>query len=229
MEIKKPPKLIGLTGPYCAGKNHVALMLEQRGVPVLDLDKLGHKVIEAEKERLVARFGADILNACGDDTGSDDSGGVDSGGNSGSVRIDRKRLGKKVFGKAGELAALEDIIHPGVNRETLDWIAAQQEKACVINAALLHRSSAFKHLDAIIIVEACVFVRLLRARKRDRLPWAVLLKRFQSQRRFSSQYSLGKADIYIIENSGFYGFKSSPRQGKLENRLNEIFSQMGIK
>jgi dephospho-CoA kinase len=38
-------KLIGLTGTYCAGKNHVASLLEQRRLPVLDLDKLGHEVI----------------------------------------------------------------------------------------------------------------------------------------------------------------------------------------
>ncbi|MCL2374428.1 MAG: dephospho-CoA kinase, partial [Treponema sp.] len=53
----KPEKLIGLTGAYCAGKNRVALLLEQRGFAVLDVDKLGHEVIETEKTRLVSHFG----------------------------------------------------------------------------------------------------------------------------------------------------------------------------
>ena len=207
MDIQKPGKLIGLTGSYCAGKNHVAVFLKQRGLPVLDVDKLGHQVIELEKERLEARFGWDIL---------DDEG-----------RVDRRRLGAKVFGNGSELAALEEIVHPGVNRITLEWIQ-RQEKACVINAALLHRTSAFEALDAIMIVEAGFLVRLLRARKRDHLPWTVLLKRFQSQRTFSSQYSMGKADIYRVENSGFSGFKSRSLRNKLENRINEILSLMGI-
>jgi len=205
---KKAAKIIGLTGSYCAGKNHVALLLEQRGLPVLDVDKLGHQVIKTEKDRLAARFGDDIL---------------DSGG-----QVDRKRLGAKVFGKPGELAALEEIIHPGANRETLAWINARAEKACVVNAALLHRSSAFEILDALIIVEAGFFTRLLRAKKRDALPLAVLLKRFRSQRNFTSQYSTGNADIYRVENSGFSGFRSRSLRNKLEKRINEILSLMGI-
>ena len=203
--LSKPVKTIGITGTCCAGKNHVARLLEQRGLPVLDVDKLGHKVIEAEKELLAVRFGRDILKPDG--------------------QVDRKRLGEKVFGKPAELAALEEIIHPGANRETLDWIS-RQGKSCVINAALLHRSSAFEILDAIIIVEAPFLIRLLRAKKRDRLPWGVLLKRFGSQRKFISQYSMGKADIYRVENSGFSGFGFLC--GSLENRIDEILPLMGI-
>ena len=200
-------KIIGLTGAYCAGKNYIALLLERRGLPVLDVDKLGYRVIETEKSRLVARFGEDILG----------SGGL----------VDRRRLGAKVFGSAGELAALEDIIHPAVNRETIEWIN-RQEKACVINAALLHRSAVFETLDAVIMVEAPFLVRLLRAKKRDRLPLLALLKRFQSQRKFRSQYFRGKADILKVKNSVFSGFGSRLRQNRLENRIDEILSLRGI-
>ena len=198
-------RLIGLTGSYCAGKNHVALLLEQRLLPVLDLDKLGHGVIEAEKGRILARFGEDILEPDG--------------------LINRKRLGNKVFGKPDELAALEGIIHPGVNRETLVWINSLKEEICVINAALLHRSSVFDALDTIIIVEAPFLVRLLRARKRDHLPWISLLKRFGSQRRFNSQYFRENTDIYKVENSGFLGFRERVLKEKLEKRIDEILSR----
>ena len=201
-------KIIGLTGLYCAGKNYIAPFLEQRGLPVLDVDKLGHKVIEMEKERILARFGNDILDREG--------------------RIDRKLLGAKVFGRDEEVAALEDIVHPGANRETLAWISAQTGRACVINAALLHRSSVFNMLDAIIIVKAPFMVRLLRAKKRDKLHWSALLRRFFSQGKFSSQYLQKKTDIYIVENSGFFGFRERARQKKLEGRLDEILSREGI-
>jgi len=201
-------KIIGLTGVYCSGKNHVALLLEQRGLPVLDADKLGHKVIELEKEHILARFGGDIL----------DEGGL----------IDRRRLSAKVFGKPGELAALEEIIHPRVNKETQEWINTGGEKACVINAALLHRSTVFETMNAIIIVEAPFLVRLLRARKRDHLPWLALLKRFQSQSNFTSQYSREKTDIYRVGNSGYFGFRTSFLRKKLENRIDEILSLQGI-
>jgi len=206
--MRTDKKLIGLTGYYCAGKNHVARFLEQRLLPVLDADKQGYEVIETEKADIVRRFGEDILGKNG--------------------LIDRKLLGGKVFGHPAELAALEEIIHPKVNEKTLAWISARKEKACVINAALLHRSSAFEELDAVIVVEAPFFVRLLRARKRDHLPWAALIKRFSSQRKFNSQYFKAKTDIYRVENTGYFGFRNRSLRKKLEKRINEILSLQGI-
>jgi len=207
-------KIIGLTGNYCAGKNHVAGILERRSIPVLDVDKLGHQAIETEKERLLERFGNDILSQ--------------DGSMSVSVSIDRKRLGDKVFGRPEELQALEEIIHPVANRETLAWINARMEPACVINAALLHRSSAFEMLDAVIIVEAPFFVRLLRAKKRDRLPWTALLKRFKSQKKFKAQLFKKIADIYKVENSACFSFNKDSAEKKLNKRVNEILSIEGI-
>jgi len=201
-------KIIGLTGNYCAGKNHVASILERCSIPVLDVDKLGHKAIETEKELLLARFGNDILNE------------------DGSGLIDRKRLGNKVFGNEKELQALEEIIHPAANRETLAWINSRRETACAINAALLHRSSAFEMLDAVIIVEAPFFVRLLRAKKRDRLPWTALLKRFKSQRNFNAYFFSGKTDIYRVKNSVCFGFCRNSAEKKLNRRINEILSRV---
>jgi len=186
--------------------------LERRSIPVLDVDKLGHQAIETEKERLLERFGSDILSQDG----------------SMSMSIDRRRLGNKVFGKPKELQALEEIIHPVANRETLAWINARQEPVCVINAALLHRSSAFEMLDAVIIVEAPFFVRLLRARKRDRLPWTALLKRFKSQKKFNTQLFKKIADIYKVENSACFGFNKNSAEKKLDKRVSEILSIEGI-
>jgi len=199
-------KVIGLTGTYCAGKNHIAAILEAHGLPVLDLDKLGHLVLETEKKTLVDRFGEGILGS--------------------GATVDRKLLGEKVFGSREKLNALEEIIHPGVNRETLSWINARKEKYCVINAALLHRSSAFDLLDAIIIVEAPLIIRLIRAKKRDHLGWRALINRFRSQNDFHSQYFKGKTDIYRVENSGFFCTKN---QKKTENRIIDILSNLGIK
>ena len=194
--------IIGLTGTYCSGKNYIAGLLEKRGLPVLDVDKLGHQVLEIEKPLILERFGKDILKSDG--------------------TIDRKLLGSRVFGNHEELAALENIIHPAVNRETAAWIE-KQKKSCVINAALLHRSSSFSTLDALIVVEAPVLTRLLRARKRDRLSWAELIRRFRSQKEFPSQYFRKEADIYRVKNRG-HG-KNSIK--KTEDRINKILSCLG--
>jgi dephospho-CoA kinase len=200
--------LIGLTGTYCAGKNHVAALLERRGLPVLDVDKLGHAAIEAEKEAIIARFGRELLRSDG--------------------TIDRRRLGARVFGRPEELAALEALVHPVANRLTGEWVAGQEGKPCVINAALLHRSSVFKLLDCVIVVRAPLLVRLLRARRRDGLPWGALLKRFASQRDFIAQYLSEKADIYKVENPGLFPVNSGRFERGLERRIDAILTREGI-
>jgi dephospho-CoA kinase len=206
-------KIIGLTGMYCAGKNYVALLLEQRGLPALDLDALGHTALETEKDAVAARFGSDIINPDG--------------------TINRRLLGKKVFGNPDELAALEAIVHPVVNRMTEQWIS-EQSGNCVINAALLHKSSVFNSLDFIILVNAPLPTRLRRARRRDGLSCAALLGRFARQKDFYPQYLSGNADIYKVENSGFCiksGVSTPVRQRaheKLKCRIDEILINEGI-
>ncbi|MDR1099583.1 MAG: dephospho-CoA kinase [Treponema sp.] len=200
-------RLIGLTGTYCAGKNFVAGLLKDRGLPVLDVDKLGYEAIETGRDAIIARFGEDLRGADG--------------------KINRRLLGEKVFGKPAELAALTAIVHPEANRLISEWIARQKGAACVINAALLHKTSPFTRLDFIILVKAPFLIRLLRARKRDRLPWLSLLKRFGSQKEFTAQYLSGNADIYTIDNRGL-SFKSRYSRRKLENRIQLILSEEGI-
>jgi dephospho-CoA kinase len=202
--------LIGLAGKYCAGKNHVAALLQARGLPVLDVDKLGYQVLETEKEAVFAQFGADLRR----DDGS----------------LDRRLLGQRVFGKPEKLAALEAIVHPPVNRLTDEWIAAQNGH-CVINAALLHKSVVFNRLDCIILVTAPLLTRLSRARRRDRLSWIAIFKRFASQKKFNSQYLAVNAEIYRVENPGLSGSRNSRckrnAQKKLECRIDKILE--GIK
>jgi dephospho-CoA kinase len=192
-------KVIGLTGMYCAGKNYIASLLEKRGIPALDVDKLGHTAIEEEKEAILRRFGPEVLGPDG--------------------MVNRKKLGALVFGRAEELAALEAIVHPAANRLTGQWLREREGQNLAINAALLHRSSAFEQLDAIILVTAPWFVRLIRARRRDRLPWRELAKRFRSQRDFTSQYLRKNTDIHIIDNGLF---------GKANERLDEILIRIGL-
>ena len=197
--------LIGLTGKYCAGKNHVAALLEKRGFSVLDADTLGHTAIENQKTAIVSRFGEDILAQDGS--------------------VDRRRLGARVFGSKDALAALEAIVHPEANRLALEWLAAKQGEPCVIHAALLHKFAGFGQLDCILLVDAPFCTRLIRARKRDKLSWLAIIRRLLSQRQFYAQYSTGNADIYRVENPGC----GKPRVlSTLEGRIDGILSKLNL-
>jgi dephospho-CoA kinase len=210
--MKKPGKkrsnILGITGACCAGKNHVARLFEGRGIPVLDVDKMGHRALEIERDAIIARFGSGILGPDG--------------------AVDRRRLGALAFGKPEELAALERIVHPAANRLTDEWIANQGGRPCVLNAALLHKSSAFSRLDAVILVKAPFLARLLRARDRDRLPLPEIIKRFKSQRTFTSQYFSKKSDIYIVYNRGYTPACARFWRRSLENRIASIITRLEI-
>ncbi|MDR3355747.1 MAG: dephospho-CoA kinase [Spirochaetaceae bacterium] len=194
--------LLGLTGLYCAGKNFVGGILEKKGFAVLDVDKLGHTALVNQKNAIVERFTSAVLGPDG--------------------AVDRRALGKSVFGKPEELALLESIVHPEVNDLTLKWLAANSALPRVINAALLHRSVVFDRLDALVIVKAPRPLRMFRARKRDGLSWKELRRRFESQH-FDIYYSAKKADTYYIYNWGFGIFSRLNRHG-LEKQVDMILN-----
>jgi dephospho-CoA kinase len=194
--------LLGLTGLYCAGKNFVGGILEKKGFAVLDVDKLGHAALENQKNIIAERFGVGVLGQDG--------------------TVDRRALGKAVFGRPGELAALESIVHPEVNKLTLKWVDSNCDRSRVVNAALLHRSAVFDRFDALIFVKAPCLLRLLRARKRGGLSWKELLRRFKSQC-FDVYYYGKKADIYCIYNWGF-GVFSRLNRHCLEKRVDKILN-----
>ena len=194
--------LIGLTGKYCAGKNYIAGLLEKRGLAVLDVDTLGHIAIENKKAGIIAQFGEEVQNPDGS--------------------INRRLLGKKVFGKEAELAALEGIVHPEANRLTAQWIAGQNSAHCVINAALLHKSVFFGQLDCIILVKAPWLVRLIRAKRRDMIPWIAILKRFSSQKHFYTHYTAKNADIYKVGN---WGMGTSRLAYQIDTILSHILAE----
>jgi dephospho-CoA kinase len=199
--------LMGITGAYCAGKNFVAALLEKRGLPVLDVDRLGHRALEQEQAAVIALFGRAIL---GDDG-----------------RINRRLLGEQVFGDGRKLAALEAVVHPVANALTEAWLAdqrAQGKRAAVINAALLHRSSVFERLDLILLVRAPVLTRFIRARARDRLPLADLAKRFKSQSVFLTQYSSSNADKREVRVFTINNRRSKRNTEYVENSIDRIMS-----
>ncbi|XP_057682513.1 bifunctional coenzyme A synthase isoform X2 [Corythoichthys intestinalis] len=117
------PYVIGLTGGSGSGKSSVAKRLEKLGAVCIDCDKLGHQVYEtgtAAYQRVVDEFGSDILNE--------------------DKSINRRILGKKVFGKQERLKALTDIVWPEIALLVKDVISQAREQGkdvCVLDAAVL--------------------------------------------------------------------------------------------
>ena len=93
--VEKKPILIGLTGGISSGKSTVVQYIRYQGYPVIDADKLGHKVLEPGNpgySKVVEKFGKGILN--NDKT------------------VNRLVLGRIVFADPSLLKVLNEISHP---------------------------------------------------------------------------------------------------------------------
>ncbi|XP_056222192.1 bifunctional coenzyme A synthase [Seriola aureovittata] len=117
------PYVIGLTGGSGSGKSSIAKQLEALGAVRIDCDKLGHEVYQpgtAAYHRVVEEFGSDILNE--DNT------------------INRRALGKKVFGDQERLKALTNIVWPEIAllvKNTIRQSGEEGKQVCVVDAAVL--------------------------------------------------------------------------------------------
>ena len=91
--------LVGLTGGIGSGKSTVAARLAERGVPVVDADRIAREIVEPGEpalEDLVAHFGERIL--------------TDDG------RLDRAGLAAIAFADEEQRAALNAITHPRIGQ-----------------------------------------------------------------------------------------------------------------
>jgi dephospho-CoA kinase len=138
--------MIGLTGGIGSGKSTVAGLLAANGAVVVDADLIARQVVEPGSpvlERLVERFGADIL---------------DPGG-----RLDRARLAERAFVDDESRRDLDAITHPAIGEEFLRQVAAAPTGAVVVHdVPLLVESKNPAQYRGVIVVEAPRAVRLAR-------------------------------------------------------------------
>lgn len=173
---------VGLMGRSCSGKDKVASLFDERFV-VIDEDKLGHKALEENKEKLISLFGKEILNEDGS--------------------VNRRALSSIVFNNSEKLSLLEGVTHPWMKEETKRESEAIEKsgKIAVINAAILERMGLVELCDMVIVVLSDYEKRLERAIKRDNITPEAFKKRSESQSDIGQNvFSSGKKVITILNN-----------------------------
>jgi dephospho-CoA kinase len=129
---------VAVTGPFASGKSAFVDMLGSLGAETVSADEIVHDLLAADEEaisRVVERFGNDVLGERG---------------------VDRRALGRKVFGSSEALRDLEEILHPLVRRETDRRVAASRADLFVAEIPLLFeggRSDDFDYTVAVIVPE----------------------------------------------------------------------------
>ncbi len=129
---------IGLTGGIGTGKTTVASLLRDRDCTVLEMDAIGHELLEPEQaayDEVVGEFGLGIL---GD----------------GAV-VDRGKLGTIIFADPAKRARLNAILHPRILDVVRKWFTALDRPGgpdlAFVEAALIIESGFQKELDRIVV------------------------------------------------------------------------------
>lgn len=195
--------IVGLTGGIGAGKSTVARLLAERGAVVIDVDALGHVVLEPggrAYDQVIEAFGPAIVGPDG--------------------RIDRAALGRVVFGDPDALARLTAISHPAINAELVEALDQLPNDAIVVlDMAILVESNLGRvdpehSYQLVVTVEAPVELRVQRAVARG-MPEADVRRRLAAQA--SEDQRRAVAEIVIV-NDG-----SEP---DLEARVDEVWKEL---
>lgn len=191
---------VGLTGSIGAGKSTVAALLRERGLTVLDADEQARLVTQDPDvlALLDARFP-----------------GVVVGGT-----LDRAALAARVFGDPAALADLNAITHPRVRKRMAELeaqAAARGERTVVQDIPLLFEGSLHTQMDAVIVVDAPLPLRVRRVMDRSGLTEAEVLAR--DARQLPADQKRQRATV-VIDNSGDHAH--------LEAQVDAALRQLGL-
>jgi dephospho-CoA kinase len=115
-------------------------------------------------------------------------------------KLNRKFISDIVFNNPEKLKALNNLVHPAVQKDGIEWHNSQQNTPYTLReAALLIESGTYKHLDKLIVVIADESLRLERVIARDNTDINSVKKRMQQQ--MQDDERLKYAD-FVIDNNG---------------------------
>jgi len=177
--------VVGLTGGIATGKSTVAAMFVARRAAIVDADRIAHALQEPGqscRRQIVDAFGPEILDGTG--------------------RIDRRRLGARVFADASARQCLEAIMHPAIRQACESEIRAAEasgRRICIVDAAQILEAGGRDRVHKIVVVTAPDDVQV------DRLVRTRGLTPAEARQRLSSQWtSAAKAALadFVIDNGG---------------------------
>lgn len=179
---------IGLTGSIATGKSTASKMLKNLGCIIIDGDLIAREIAleTAVLQEIQKTFGDEILDEKG--------------------RLQRKKLGEKVFADSEALEKLNEIMHPAI-RERIKYRMEMIKKRAqcqgtsayvVIDGALLIEMNLHRWVDEVWVVTLPEKVQLERLMRRDDIGEEAAKKRIQAQ--MGTEEKVKFADV-VLDNS----------------------------
>ncbi len=178
-------KWIGITGGIGTGKSTVCQILKQLGYSVVDADEVARMVVEPGSpglKQVIEHFGVGVLGE--------------------NQLLDRRKLGKLVFGKPEQLNLLESILHPLIRLEVFrrkQELERQGLPFAFYDVPLLFEKNMENQFDLIVVVATDPAQQVRRIQDRDKL------SEDEIKQRLGSQIPIEKKKMaadFVIENMG---------------------------
>jgi dephospho-CoA kinase len=172
---------IGLTGNIGTGKSTIARIFEILKVPVYHADKQARILLESDRvtEQISRLFGITVINA--------------------QHQVDRKALAAIVFNDKTKLDTLNNLIHPLVEEDFMQWCVFHQSNNYIVHEAAILFESGFDRLfDANILVIAPEELCISRVMVRDGLTKDMVIARMNNQ--WSQEVKKEKAKYHVIND-----------------------------
>ena len=180
---KSAPVVVGIVGPAGSGKSMLARALAGPGTRLLDADRFGHEITDAEpgvRAALAAEYGPDVYRADG--------------------TLDRARVAARVFSDPTALARLNALVHPHLLDRLRTGIAgAAGVDTVVVDAALLLDWGFERECDAVVAVVAPRPLQLERLRAKRGWSEAEAARRLANAR--SNEQFAALADAVVVNDA----------------------------
>jgi dephospho-CoA kinase len=186
MILFTPMLHVGLTGNIASGKSHAALLFAESGAHLIDADIIVHELLACGTKtykKVVEAFGAEILAQDG--------------------QIDRRKLGRIIFGSPDKRMLLNSLTHPDIGAEILRRIFQLEQSfsggVVIVDGALIVETGGHKMYDRLVVVTCNSSLQISRLMSRDGLTQEEAKARMASQMPIEEKLKL--AD-YTIDTSG---------------------------
>lgn len=179
-------KRIFVIGGMGAGKSSVSALLAAASLPVIDLDRLGHKALEGAeaRESLASAFGQDILDAQG--------------------MVDRRALATKAFSCAESTTLLNSLQLPRI-KALLEAELAKLEQSGSAYAAIEYSAYAPGPNEPFVgsedIILAVVAPEDIRMQRLMQAGWSEADARARIARQITDEERIAHADAVVRNDS----------------------------
>jgi dephospho-CoA kinase len=178
---------VGLTGGMGCGKSTVTNIFLDKGIRIIDADKIAHQMVATNTvalNEISAMFGANVLQQDGS--------------------LDRAILKKLVFSDAEKLKRLEAILHPKIYLTIKNKLAENEAldsmiPYIIVDIPLLIEKNYLDLFDQIVVVDCLPEQQVKRIQKRDNLDISMIKAIINKQ--VSREERLKKA-THLLDNSG---------------------------